>query len=217
MRKIIAKRLLESKVGLPHAYMCVEVEMDALMATRKVFNETFGAKVSVNDFVIKAVASTMRAVPEANAFWTEDSIKFNKTVDVAFAAATPGGLITPVVRDAADKSLLEVSAAAKDMAKRARENKLMPEEFAGGCCSVSNLGMFDISQFVAVLNPPQSTIFAVGSTVAKAFPDGKGGAVAKHVMRMTLSHDARVVDDALAEHVCAAFKERIETPAMMFQ
>ncbi|EKX48982.1 hypothetical protein GUITHDRAFT_162209 [Guillardia theta CCMP2712] len=216
MRKIIAKRLLESKLNLPHSYMTVEVEMDNLLELRKKFNDKNGSKVSVNDFVIKAVASALRSVPEANAYWTEDSIKFNQSVDVSFAAATPAGLITPVIRDADKKPILKVSAEAKDMAARARGNKLMPEEFTGGCTSVSNLGMYDITEFIAVLNPPQSTIFAVGSTTPKLVPSEKGGLKTKNVMKVSLTHDGRVVDGALAEKLCSIFKEAIESPAMMF-
>mmetsp|Transcript_2689 Transcript_2689/g.4314 ORF Transcript_2689/g.4314 Transcript_2689/m.4314 type:complete len:218 (-) Transcript_2689:193-846(-) len=216
MRKVIAKRLLESKMTTAHSYMAIEVEMDALIQTRSQFNEASGLKVSVNDFVIKAVAATLREVPEANAYWTEDSIKFNPTVDVAFAAATPAGLVTPVVKEAATKSIAQIATETKDMAGRARNNKLMPEEYQGGCTSVSNLGMFDISEFIAVLNPPQATIFAVGSTTAKAFPDGKGGIEARNVMRLSLSHDARVVDEAMAEKLCGTFKNMIEKPALMF-
>jgi len=216
MRKIIAKRLLESKLTLPHSYMAIEIEMDSLMATRAKFNKHNASKVSVNDLVIKAVAYALKAVPEANAYWTEDAIKFHPSIDVSFAAATPSGLITPVVRDAGNKAILAISAEAKDMASRARANKLMPEEFTGGCTSVSNLGMFDISEFIAVLNPPQSTIFAVGSTSAKAFPDGKGGVEARNVMRVSVTHDARVVDGAMAERLCAALKDGIENPALIF-
>mmetsp|Transcript_85047 Transcript_85047/g.124442 ORF Transcript_85047/g.124442 Transcript_85047/m.124442 type:complete len:379 (+) Transcript_85047:71-1207(+) len=216
MRKIIAKRLLESKLTLPHSYMAIEIEMDSLMATRAKFNKANSSKVSVNDLVIKAVAYALKTVPEANAYWTEDAIKFNSQIDVSFAAATPSGLITPVVKDAGKKAILEISAEAKDMATRARANKLMPEEFTGGCTSVSNLGMFDISEFIAVLNPPQSTIFAVGSTSAKAFPDGKGGIEARNVMRVSVTHDARVVDAFVAEKLCGALKDGIENPALIF-
>jgi len=216
MRKIIAKRLLESKLTLPHSYMAIEIEMDSLMATRAKFNKANSSKVSVNDLVIKAVSYALKTVPEANAYWTEDAIKFNSQIDVSFAAATPSGLITPVVKDAGKKTILQISAEAKDMATRARANKLMPEEFTGGCTSVSNLGMFDISEFIAVLNPPQSTIFAVGSTSAKAFPDGKGGIEARNVMRVSVTHDARVVDGFVAEKLCAALKDGIESPALIF-
>ena len=155
MRKIIAKRLLESKLTLPHSYMAVEIEMDSLMATRAKFNQQNNTKVSVNDLVIKAVAYALKTVPEANSYWTEEAVMFHPQVDVSFAAATPTGLITPVITNAGNKSILEISAEAKDMAARARANKLMPHEFSGGCTSVSNLGMFDISEFIAVLNPPQ--------------------------------------------------------------
>jgi len=216
MRKIIAKRLLESKLTLPHSYMAIEIEMDSLMATRGKFNDQNKSKVSVNDLVIKAVAYALKTVPEANAYWTEDAIKFHPQIDVSFAAATPSGLITPVVKDVNKKSMLQISSEAKDMASRARANKLMPEEFTGGCTSVSNLGMFDISEFIAVLNPPQSTIFAIGSTKAKAFPDGKGGVEARNVMRVSLTHDARVVDGAVAERLLAALKQGIESPALIF-
>lgn len=216
MRKIIAKRLLESKMQMPHQYMTVEIEMDNLMKARQEYNERMGMKVSVNDFIIKAAASSLKMIPEANAFWTPDAIKFNSTIDVAFAAATPAGLVTPVVRAADKKSMAEIAAVTRDLAGRARANKLLPEEFMGGSLSVSNLGMFQMTEFVAVLNPPQCAIFAVGSTFPKAVPDGKGGVEARQVMMVTLSHDARVLDDELAKKLCTTFKSMVQTPALMF-
>uniref|UniRef100_A0A6U2BPW1 2-oxoacid dehydrogenase acyltransferase catalytic domain-containing protein n=1 Tax=Hemiselmis andersenii TaxID=464988 RepID=A0A6U2BPW1_HEMAN len=216
MRKIIAKRLLESKNQLPHQYMTVEVEMDNLIKARVEYNERSGNKVSVNDFIIKACASALEQVPEANAYWTPESLKFHPTIDVAFAAATPAGLVTPVVRGADKKTLAEIAKVTKDLAGRARENKLLPEEFQGGSLSVSNLGMFAITEFVAVLNPPQSAIFAIGSTVSKAVMGLDGVLGTKQSMMVTLSHDARVMDAALAKKLCTTLKALIQTPALIF-
>mmetsp|Transcript_38291 Transcript_38291/g.95885 ORF Transcript_38291/g.95885 Transcript_38291/m.95885 type:complete len:363 (+) Transcript_38291:28-1116(+) len=216
MRKIIAKRLLESKNQLPHQYMTVEIEMDNLIKARVAYNELSGTKVSVNDLIIKACASALQKVPEANAYWTPEALKFHPTIDVAFAAATPAGLVTPVVRGADKKSIAEIASATKDLAGRARENKLMPEEFQGGSLSVSNLGMFAITEFVAVLNPPQSAIFAVGSTVPKAVMGKDGVVETKQSMMVTLSHDARVMDAALAKKLCTTLQGLIQNPALIF-
>mmetsp|Transcript_11534 Transcript_11534/g.22777 ORF Transcript_11534/g.22777 Transcript_11534/m.22777 type:complete len:369 (+) Transcript_11534:83-1189(+) len=216
MRKIIAKRLLESKMQLPHQYMTVEIEMDNLIKARVEYNERSGSKVSVNDFIIKACASALQKVPEANAYWSPEALKFHSTIDVAFAAATPAGLVTPVVRGADKKSIAQIASDTKDLAGRARINKLMPEEFQGGSLSVSNLGMFAITEFVAVLNPPQSAIFAVGSTVPKAVMGAKGVLETKHSMMVTLSHDARVMDETLAMKLCTTLQAMIQTPALMF-
>jgi pyruvate dehydrogenase E2 component (dihydrolipoamide acetyltransferase) len=216
MRKIIAKRLLESKNELPHQYMTMEIDMDNLIKARADYNARSGNKVSVNDFIIKACASALEKVPEANAYWTPEALKFNSTIDVAFAAATPAGLVTPVVRDANKKSIAEIGKVTKDLAGRARDNKLMPEEFQGGSLSVSNLGMFAITEFVAVLNPPQSAIFAIGSTTAKTVmgPDGVVGT--KQSMMVTLSHDARVLDAGLAKKLCTELQAMMQQPALMF-
>eukprot|EP00291_Cryptomonas_curvata_P027951 CAMPEP_0172208388 /NCGR_PEP_ID=MMETSP1050-20130122/34437_1 /TAXON_ID=233186 /ORGANISM="Cryptomonas curvata, Strain CCAP979/52" /LENGTH=316 /DNA_ID=CAMNT_0012887959 /DNA_START=68 /DNA_END=1015 /DNA_ORIENTATION=+ len=204
MRKIIAKRLLESKLTLPHEYMKVEVEMDALLRTRAVFNEHSPTKASVNDFIIKA------------AYWTADAVKFHATVDVAFAAATPAGLVTPVIRNADKKPIPLIAKETKDLATRARANKLLPEEYSGGSISVSNLGMYDISEFIAVLNPPQAAILAIGSTQPKTVADAKGGLLQRNVMQIALSHDARVMDGELAAQFCATLKRLLETPSLIF-
>uniref|UniRef100_A0A7S0M526 2-oxoacid dehydrogenase acyltransferase catalytic domain-containing protein n=1 Tax=Cryptomonas curvata TaxID=233186 RepID=A0A7S0M526_9CRYP len=216
MRKIIAKRLLESKLTLPHEYMKVEVEMDALLRTRAVFNEHSPTKASVNDFIIKAAAAALRSVPAANAYWTADAVKFHATVDVAFAAATPAGLVTPVIRNADKKPIPLIAKETKDLATRARANKLLPEEYSGGSISVSNLGMYDISEFIAVLNPPQAAILAIGSTQPKTVADAKGGLLQRNVMQIALSHDARVMDGELAAQFCATLKRLLETPSLIF-
>jgi len=209
-------RLMASNGVMCNMCRTVEIQMDKLIDSRVQYNEQMGTKVSVNDFIIKAAATALRLVPEANAYWTPDAIKYNSTIDVAFAAATPAGLVTPVVRSADKKSISQIASVTKDLATRARANKLLPEEFQGGSLSVSNLGMFQMTEFVAVLNPPQSAIFAIGSTIPKAVPDSKGGVEVSQIMMVTLSHDARVLDAELAKKLCTTLQSLIQTPALMF-
>lgn len=211
VRKVIAKRLTESKQTVPHFYLTVDCELDALLAARKKLNEKENAKVSVNDCIIKAVALAMREVPAANAAWTEDAILRYEDVDVSVAVATPEGLVTPIVKTADAKSLVQISAEMKDLAARARDNKLKPQEFQGGGFTVSNLGMFGIKDFQAIINPPQGCILAVGAGEKRAVVKNDQLAIAT-VMSVTLSVDHRVVDGAVGAEFTAAFKKLIEAP-----
>ena len=216
MRKTIARRLTESKQQVPHFYLTVDCEIDELLRVRKEINARApeGVKVSVNDFVIKAIAAALRQVPDANSSWTEEGIRRFNMVDVSVAVAIPGGLITPVVRDADKKGLAAISADMQDLAKRARDGKLKPDEYSGGTISVSNLGMFGIKQFDAVINPPQGAILAVGAGEQR--PVVKDGQLAiATIMSCTISCDHRVVDGALGAELLQAFKNVIEFPAAM--
>ncbi|MBL6599488.1 MAG: pyruvate dehydrogenase complex dihydrolipoamide acetyltransferase [Alphaproteobacteria bacterium] len=215
MRKVIARRLTESKQHAPHFYLTVDCEIDALLATRKQLNEKLSdGKVSVNDLVIKAAAIALKQVPAANASWTEEEIRIYRSVDISVAVAIEGGLITPVIRGAQNKGLAEIAAEMKDLAGRARDGKLMPEEYQGGTFSISNLGMFGIKDFCAVINPPQGAILAVGAGEPR--PVVKDGALAiATVMSCTLSVDHRVVDGAIGAEFMAAFKKLIEDPLTM--
>ncbi|WP_193180563.1 pyruvate dehydrogenase complex dihydrolipoamide acetyltransferase [Nisaea sediminum] len=215
MRKVIAKRLTESKQFAPHFYLTVDCEIDALLEVRKQLNGKLdGEKVSVNDLVIKAAAQALKKVPAANASWTDAAIRVFKSVDISVAVAIEGGLITPVIKGAQTKGVLDIAREMKDLAARARAGKLMPEEFQGGTFSISNLGMFGIKDFAAVINPPQGAILAVGAGEQR--PVVKDGALAvATVMSCTLSVDHRVVDGAVGAEFLAAFKKLIEDPLTM--
>jgi pyruvate dehydrogenase E2 component (dihydrolipoamide acetyltransferase) len=219
MRKIIASRLLESKQTVPHFYLTVDCQIDALLGMRKKLNAASpegdkGYKISVNDFIVRAVALALRQVPEANATWTDTAIRLYNDVDVSVAVATPNGLITPVVRRADEKGLATISGEVKDLAARGRDGKLMPEEYQGGGFTVSNLGMFGVKDFAAIINPPQSCILAVGAGEQR--PVVKDGALAvATVMSCTLSVDHRSVDGAVGAQFLAAFKRMIEEPLTM--
>ncbi len=215
MRKVIARRLSESKQTVPHFYLTVDCELDALLAARKDLNSRSDEyKLSVNDFVIRATALALKKVPEANAMWTDNAMRLFNQVDVSVAVAIPGGLITPIVRDAGSKGLVEISNEMKDLAGRAREGKLMPEEYQGGTISVSNLGMFAIKAFSAIINPPQASILAVGAGEQR--PVVKDGALAvATVMSCTLAVDHRVIDGSVGAAFLAAFKPLIEDPLSM--
>lgn len=215
MRKVIAKRLTESKQFAPHFYLTVDCEIDALLEVRKQLNGKLdGEKVSVNDLVIKASAQALKKVPAANASWTDEAIRIFKSVDISVAVAIEGGLITPVIRGAQNKGALDIAREMKDLASRARDGKLMPEEYQGGTFSISNLGMFGIKDFCAVINPPQGAILAIGAGEQR--PVVKDGALAvATVMSCTLSVDHRVVDGAVGAEFLAAFKKLIEDPLTM--
>jgi pyruvate dehydrogenase E2 component (dihydrolipoamide acetyltransferase) len=212
MREIIAQRLTESKQTVPHFYLTAHCEIDALLAARARINAAFpDEKVSVNDFVLKAVASALIKVPDANVSWTDAAMLRHKVADIAIAVATDGGLITPIVRGAEAKTLRTIAAEAKDLAGRARGGGLSPREYKGGCASVSNLGMFGVEAFSAIINPPHSCIFAVGAGIEK--PVVRNGALAvATVMTVTLSVDHRAVDGAVAAQLLSAFKSFIEEP-----
>lgn len=216
IRKVIAKRLVEAKQTVPHFYLTVECEIDDLMKARKHMNDQNEGKLklSVNDFVIKACAMALKKVPEANASWIDGQIYQYKSADVSVAVAIEGGLITPVVRHAEQKGLADISMEMKDLAVRAREGKLKPEEFQGGTFSLSNLGMYGIKEFSAIINPPQGCILAVGMGEERPVVR-KGLLTSATMMSCTLSVDHRVVDGAVGAMFLKAFKEFIENPVMM--
>jgi pyruvate dehydrogenase E2 component (dihydrolipoamide acetyltransferase) len=216
MRKVIARRLMESKQTIPHFYLTVEADIDALLALRTQLNAKAGegVKLSVNDLVIKACGMALAKVPRANAIWGGDKILLNKTCDVSVAVALDDGLITPVIRSADKKGLATISAEMKSMAERAKAGKLMPEEYQGGAFSLSNLGMFGIKEFAAVINPPQGSILAVGKGEQRAVVKGGALAVAT-MMSCTLSCDHRVIDGAIGAEFLDAIKKLIEDPLTM--
>ncbi len=217
MRKTIARRLLEAKQTIPHFYLTVDVELDALLKLRRDLNargEADGVKLSVNDFLIKAAALTLRKVPRANAAWTDQAMLMFDRVDVSVAVATDEGLITPIIKDADRKGLATISSEMKDLAARAREGKLKLEEFQGGTFSISNLGMYGTREFSAIINPPQVAIMAVGAGEQR--PVVRDGALAVGtVMSCTMSSDHRVVDGAVAADFMSTFKKVVEDPIAM--
>lgn len=212
MRRAIARRLTESKQHVPHFYLTVDCRMDALLALRAQANHGGAVKLSVNDFIVRAAALALREVPEVNASWHDDDIEYHAGADISVAVATDGGLVTPIVRDADVKSLAAVAAEIVELAKRAKVNRLKPEEFTGGSLTVSNLGMYGISQFAAIINPPQAAILAVGAAERRPVVDADGQLVAATVMTVTLSADHRVVDGAVGARWLAAFRALIENP-----
>jgi pyruvate dehydrogenase E2 component (dihydrolipoamide acetyltransferase) len=222
MRKIIAQRLQQAKQTIPHFYLTLDCDIGKLVEAREEINAAAPKdkdgkpawKLSVNDFVIKALALALQRVPEANVTWTESAMLKHKVSDVAVAVAIPGGLITPVVRRAETKTLSAISNEMKDLAARARARKLKPEEYQGGSTAVSNLGMYGIKDFAAVINPPQATILAVGTGEERAVVRNGKVEVAT-LMTVTLSTDHRAVDGALGSELLGAFKRLIENPVMM--
>jgi pyruvate dehydrogenase E2 component (dihydrolipoamide acetyltransferase) len=215
MRRVIARRLTESKQTVPHFYLTIDCEIDALLKIRSELNDKSDAyRISVNDFVIRAAALGLRQVPAANASWSDEAILLWDTVDIAVAVALDDGLITPIVKQADRKGLATIASEAKDLAARARAGKLKLEEFQGGTFSISNLGMFGVREFAAVINPPQGGILAVGAGEKR--PVVKDGALAvATVMSCTLSCDHRAVDGAVGAQFLAAFKKLIEDPLTM--
>jgi pyruvate dehydrogenase E2 component (dihydrolipoamide acetyltransferase) len=222
IRKIIAQRLVLAKQTIPHFYLTISCTLDKLLSAREDINVTAPKgpdgkpvwKLSVNDFVIKALALALIKVPEANVTWTETGMLKHKHADIGVAVAIPGGLITPVVRKAETKSLLTISAEMKDYAARARTRRLKPEEYQGGSSAVSNLGMYGVEEFAAVINPPHATILAVGAGLERAVVrDGKLAVATQ--MRVTLSTDHRAVDGALGAELIGAFKVYVESPTAM--
>ncbi|OAX44735.1 dihydrolipoamide acetyltransferase [Rhizopogon vinicolor AM-OR11-026] len=219
MRRVIGSRLTQSKQELPHYYLTVEINMDKVMKLREVFNKTLGekdkaAKLSVNDFILKAVACALNDVPEANSAWLGEVIRQYKKADISLAVATPTGLITPIVKDVGSKGLATISSEAKALAKKARDGKLAPQDYQGGTFTVSNLGMFDIDHFTAIINPPQSCILAVGSTKPTIVPapEEERGFKTVNMMKVTLSSDHRTVDGAVGARWMTAFKGYLENP-----
>jgi pyruvate dehydrogenase E2 component (dihydrolipoamide acetyltransferase) len=216
IQKITAKRLLESKTTVPHFYLTVECDLENLMAARAELNDAAKGeyKLSVNDFIIKASAMALKAYPAANVSWQETSVHQYLTSDISVAVATPNGLITPIIKNAEDKGLREISEEMKTLAGRAREGKLRPEEFQGGGFSISNLGMFGVKDFAAIVNPPQSCILAVGA--GEQMPRVVNGEIAiRTVMNVTLSTDHRTVDGAVGAEFLQFFKRYIENPVSM--
>ena len=218
VRKTIARRLQESKQFVPHFYLTVDCEIDRLLALREEANalspkEGPGAyKLSVNDFMIKAYAVALKQVPKANASWSDEGIKQYKTADISVAVAIPNGLVTPIIRQAEAKTLTQISAEMKELAGRAKANKLKPEDYTGGSASLSNLGMYGIKSFSAIINPPQATILAVGAGEQRAVVKNGQLAVAT-IMSATLAVDHRAVDGALGAELLAALKRLVENPA----
>lgn len=212
MRRAIARRLSESKQTVPHFYLTVDCRMDALLALRAQANQAGAIKLSVNDFIVRAAAQALRDVPEVNASWQDDAIEYHAGADISVAVATEGGLVTPIVRDADDKSLSAIAAEIVELAGRAKVNRLKPEEFTGGSLTVSNLGMYGIKQFAAIINPPQAAILAVGAAERRPVVGPNGELEAATVMTVTLSADHRVVDGAVGAQWLAAFRARIENP-----
>jgi pyruvate dehydrogenase E2 component (dihydrolipoamide acetyltransferase) len=222
MRRIIAQRLVQSKQTVPHFYLSATCTIDTLMATRERLNaaapksadKTPLYKLSINDFVIKAMAAALQKVPAANVTFTDDGILQHHSSDVGVAVSVEGGLFTPIIRNAESKSLSTISSEMKDLATRARARKLQAHEYQGGTAAISNLGMFGVEQFTAIINPPHASILAVGAAVERFVPVNKQPVLATQ-MSVTLSCDHRAVDGAVGAELLAAFKKLIEEPALM--
>jgi len=219
MRRTIGSRLTEAKRDRPHYYLTIGIDMGKVLKLREVFNKALaekdkGAKLSVNDFIVKAVGLALADVPEANTSWMGEYIRQWKNADVSIAVATPTGLITPIVTGVGSKGLTTISAEAKALAKKARDGKLQPQEYQGGTFTVSNLGMFGIDHFTAIINPPQSCILAIGATVPTLVPapETEKGFKTVQIMKVTLSSDHRTVDGAVGARWLAAFKGYLENP-----
>ncbi len=218
MRKTVAQRLTEAKQTIPHFYLRRDIRLDALLKFRGQLNaqlEPRGVKLSVNDFIIKACALALQEVPDANAVWAGDRILRLTPSDVAVAVAVEGGLFTPVLKDAQQKTLSALSAEMKDLATRARDRKLAPHEYVGGSFAISNLGMYGIENFDAVINPPHGAILAVGAGIKKPVVGEDGELTTATVMSVTLSVDHRVIDGALGAELLAAIKAHLENPLGM--
>ncbi len=223
MRRTIATRLVQATQTIPHFYLTADVEIGAVITLREQANAAApkdadgnpAFKLSVNDFVIKAWAAALRRVPAANAIWAEDRILRFQHSDIGVAVALEGGLITPIIRRADTKTLSAISREMKEVSARARERKLKPEEYQGGASAISNLGMYGVREFSAIINPPQSTILAVGAARRQAIETEAGGVAFASVMSVTLSCDHRVVDGALGAQLLAAFKRCVEQPVTM--
>jgi pyruvate dehydrogenase E2 component (dihydrolipoamide acetyltransferase) len=222
MRRTIAQRLVQSKQAVPHFYLTATCTIDTLMATRERLNnaapksadKTPAYKLSINDFIIKALAVALQKVPAANVTFTEDGILHHRSSDVGVAVSVEGGLFTPVLRNAETKSLSAISTEMKDLATRARTRKLQSHEYQGGTAAISNLGMFGVEQFTAIINPPHASILAVGAAIERFVPVNKQPTLATQ-MTVTLSCDHRAVDGAVGAELLAAFKALVEDPALM--
>jgi pyruvate dehydrogenase E2 component (dihydrolipoamide acetyltransferase) len=217
VRKIIAARLLESKQTIPHFYLSIACNVDKLLEIRADINSTVESKdkkLSVNDFIILASARALKDTKEVNASFEQDAIKYYNNIDISIAVATDEGLITPIIKNADQKDIISISSEMKELARKAKDNKLMPEEFQGGGFTISNLGMFDITNFSAIINPPQSCILAVGSSQKIPIVAGEQIKIAS-IMNITLSCDHRVVDGVVGARFLAAFKGYIEKPVLL--
>ena len=215
MRKMIANRLSEAKRTIPHFYLSVDCEIDKILAMKLEINESVdGAKVSVNDFVIKAVSMALRKFPQVNSSWGDLAIKHHQSVDIAVAVSTTSGLITPIIKNVDQKSLISISSEIKNLAERGRSGKLSLDEYQGGGITVSNLGMYGVREFSAIINPPQSCILAIGAGEQRPIVKNNAIVIAT-MMTCTLSADHRVVDGALGAQFIAEFKRRIEHPIKM--
>lgn len=215
MRRTIARRLVEAKQTVPHFYLTADCDIGALLALREEINK--GAKdfkLSVNDFVVKALGLALRDVPDANVSWTENAMLRHASVDVAVAVAMPGGLMTPVLRDVPGRGMADLSNSIKDLAARARARKLKPEEYQGGSSAISNLGMYGVREFAAIINPPHATILAVGAGEERAV-SRNGQIISAQMMSVTLSADHRAVDGALAAELLRALRNYVEHPLTM--
>ena len=215
MRRVIAERLLASKTQIPHFYLSIEIDAAPMMAFRKEYIEASGGKITFNDIALAAVARAAMQKPKVNAAFAGDAIIEYGSVNLSVAIAVEDGLVTPVIRDAQKLSLKEISAAVKDLALRARDKKLKPEEYAGGTITVSNLGAYGIEQFCAIVNPPQAAILAVGAIVKKPVVNSRDEIEIGHRMSITISGDHRVVDGAVAAEYMGALRKLLESPALL--
>jgi pyruvate dehydrogenase E2 component (dihydrolipoamide acetyltransferase) len=214
MRKTIARRLAESKFTAPHFYLTMEIEMDEAMKARESINTVSPAKISFNDLVIKAVAASLRKHPQVNSSWLGDKIRYNEHIHVGVAVAVEDGLLVPVVRFADGKTLNQISGEVKEFVKKAKDKKLQPADWEGNTFTISNLGMFGIDQFTAIINPPDACILAIGG-IKEAPLVRKGQLVAGHLMKVTLSCDHRVVDGATGSAFLQTFKQMLENPVLL--
>lgn len=210
MRRVIAKRLTESKTMIPHSYISIECNADAAMKLRKKFIDS-GTKVSMNDIIVKAAGYALQRVPKVNSHWAQESVQVQPSVDISVAVATDNGLITPIVRDVSSISISQISNNTKALAAKAREGKLQPQEFQGGSFTISNLGMFGIGEFSAIINPPQTAVMAVGTSVLKPSPEGKPH---PH-LTVQMSYDSRAIDESEAAEFLEKFQSVMENPSLL--
>ncbi|MCH8904300.1 MAG: 2-oxo acid dehydrogenase subunit E2, partial [Bacteroidetes bacterium] len=213
--KIVAARLLESHLGAPFFFVTLKIETDALIAFRAQLNNTPGYKISVNDLIIKAVASNLRAFPRVNAAFHGDKIRQHGNIDISIAVALEDGLITPIVKNADQKALGQISSEVKQLAQKAQSGTLLPEEYQGGTFTISNMGMYGVSEFTAILNPPQAGILAVGGTQTELYKTGSGDIEERNYMNVTLTSDHRVINGALAAQFLQGLKVILENPVSM--
>ena len=223
IRKVIAKRLLDSKQNIPHFYLNIEINLDNLVNIRQQINSAASIddkgkpqyKISINDFIIKACALALKQIPEANSSWTDDAILLYNNIDVSVAVAIDGGLITPIIKNADQKDIITISGEMKQLARKAKEGSLAPEEFQGGGFSISNLGMFGVKSFNAIVNPPQSCIMSVGASAKKPIVNSQGIIDVGEIAEISLSCDHRSVDGVVGAKFLQEFKNIIENPALM--